>query len=57
MHLSSNKVDCVKMVGKCETTGIDVDGHGKGMDVWGLFVAPPDPVLLMVQDGDILPAL
>ena len=57
MHLCSNKVDCVKMVGKCETTGIDVDGHGKGMDVWGLFDAPPDPVLLMVQDGDILPAL
>lgn len=38
------------------TTGIDVDGRAEATDVNGFFDAPPDPVLLVVQDGDVLPA-
>ena len=33
---------------------VDVDGGAQGLDVDGLFDAPPDPILLRGNDGDVL---
>ena len=35
-------------------SGVNVDGGAKGLDVHSFLYASPDPILLMVQDSDIL---
>ena len=46
--------DLVEMSGKRVTSRIDVDRGGESLDVYGFLYPPLDPVLLAVENGDIL---
>ena len=39
---------------ECVAAWVDVDGGAEGLDVDGLFDAPPDPILLGYEDGDVV---
>ena len=46
--------DLVEMSGKRVTSRIDVDRGGESLDLYGFLYPPLDPVLLAVENGDIL---